>query len=122
MADLPIGSDEGAQLVAVVNPQTQVELAVNSDGSIYVRDTNVAKSYGTWMYYAGTSGTVAVSTGQRVLSISCHATTAGSVTVNGGASIPVPATVGFSIEMTGILTAPTIVFTGTDSYFVEAVS
>ena len=81
-----------------------------------------AKANGTWDYYAGTSGTVTVGAGRRVLSISAHAATAGSVAINGGAAIPVPAAVGLTLCPEGNLTAPTIVLTGTDSYFVETVA
>lgn len=77
---------------------------------------------GSWAYYAGASGTVTVSAGQRVIGIAAHATTAGSMTINGGASVPIPANVGLAIAPNGNLVAPTIVFTGTDSYFVEVVS
>lgn len=100
----------GSTSVTIISP---VPLPVSND--------NLNKSYGTWAYYSGAAGTVVVTAGQRVLSISCHATTVGSVTINGGTAIPIPANVGFSISMTGILTAPTVVFTGTDSYFIETV-
>jgi hypothetical protein len=102
-------------------PQVTVaNTSVTISGS--VTETNVDKSFGTWNYYAGTSGTVVVSAGQRVIGIGVHATTAGSFTINGGSSIPIPAGVSVNIEPLGNITAPTIVFTGTDSYFIEVVS
>ena len=76
---------------------------------------------GTWAYHAGASGTLNVPAGERVLGIVAHATTAGSFTINSGDSIPVPANVGIELEPVGNLTAPTIVFTGTDTYVVETV-
>lgn len=87
-----------------------------------VTEANLDKSYGTWAYYGGAAGTITVAAGQRVLSISCHSTTGGTLTINGGASIPVPANVGFAINPLGNLVAPVIVYSGTDSYFVEVVS
>lgn len=87
-----------------------------------VTDANVDKSFGTWAYYGGTSGTVVIAAGQRVLSISCHSTTGGTLTIDGGASVPIPANVGFDISPLGNLIAPTIVYSGTDSYFIEVVS
>lgn len=87
-----------------------------------VSEANIDKNFGTWSYYSGSSGTVTVSAGQRVIGIGCHATTAGSFTINGGSSIPVPANTGISIEPLGNVIAPTIVFTGTDSYLIEVVS
>src|SRR5579863_9998328 len=132
MADLPIGSDQGAQPVIITDPVTTTHVAtvtaagaLKVDGSAVtqpVSENNVDKNFGTWSYYAGTSGTVTVSAGQRVIGIGCHSTSGGSFTINSGSSIPVPANVGISIEPLGNLTAPTIVFTSTDSYFVEVVS
>ena len=87
-----------------------------------VSESNVDKNFGTWAYYAGTSGSVTVSGGQRVTAITCHCTTAGSLTIAGGATITVPANTTFFDNPLGNLTAPTIVFTGTDAYFIEVVS
>jgi hypothetical protein len=87
-----------------------------------VTEINVDKNFGTWAYYAGTSGTVTVSAGQRVTAITAHCTTAGSMTINSGATITIPANTSFADNPLGNLTAPTIVFTGTDAYFIEVVS
>lgn len=73
---------------------------------------------GTSSYFAGTSGTVAIPAGARVVSIAAHATSASSVTIFGGASIPIPAGNGFSDGYSGFVGAGNIVFTGTDSYYV----
>jgi hypothetical protein len=74
---------------------------------------------GTWGYKAGTSGTPTL-TSKRVVSISCLAGGSGAtITINGGDTITVPADTPFGIPINGRLTAPTIVFTGTTSYFVE---
>lgn len=106
----------GTQNVVVTNfPTTQVIAGT-------VIEANVDKNFGTWAYYSGTSGTIVVGVGQRVLSISCHSTLGGSLTINGGATIPVPANVGFAINPLGNLVAPIIVYSGTDSYFIEVVS
>jgi len=77
---------------------------------------------GTWAYYAGASGTVVVGSGQRVIGIAVHATTAGTVTINGGASIPIPANSSIEIAPTAQLIAPTIIVSGCDSYFFEVLS
>jgi hypothetical protein len=78
---------------------------------------------GTWSYYAGTSGTINVTSGQRVLGITAHATNAGStMTINGGQSFPIIANSAFNLTPNGNLTAPTIVFSGTDSYFIETIT
>lgn len=84
--------------------------------------SDLDKVVGTWAYYAGTSGTVNVTSGQRVLGISAHSTLGGTMTINGGQTITVPANVSLVITPVGNLTAPTIVFTSTDTYFIEVVS
>lgn len=88
-----------------------------------------APNGGTWGYNAGTSGTLTLSGGKRVLQISAIAQgAAGSLTINAGDVITLPYDsvdkVSSSIEIrpTGNLVDPTIVFTGTDAYFVEFVS
>jgi hypothetical protein len=83
---------------------------------------NISNLTGTWGYLAGSSGTATVPAGGKVLGIAAHATTAGSLTINGGASVPVPANVGAALTPNGNLVAPSIVFSGTDSYFVEYVT
>jgi hypothetical protein len=92
-------------------------VAVSNFPSAY--QTNQA---GTWAYYAGVSGTVNISAGQRILGIAAHATTAGSMTINGGASVPIPANSAIQFSPVGTLVAPVLVFTGTDSYTCEVVS
>jgi hypothetical protein len=77
---------------------------------------------GTWGYHAGVSGTVVVAAGERVVGIAAHATDAGSMTIDGGDSVPVPAGTGVVFTPQGNLVAPTIVFTGTDSYVVETLT
>ena len=94
----------------------------STEATLSALNSNIAKAYGTWTYYSGISGTVNVTAGQRILSITCHSAIGGTVTINGGSSITVPAGVGFSISMTGLIIAPTVVFSSTDTYFIEVVS
>lgn len=56
--------------------------------------------------------------GCAVLGIAAQGT--GSLTINGGQSVPISGS--FSLAPEGLLIAPTIVFTGTTSYFVETVA
>lgn len=74
---------------------------------------------GTWGYNAGVDGTVVLAGSKRVIGIAAHATLAASFTINGGDAIPVPANSGIEIVPLANLIDPTIVFAGTDSYFVE---
>jgi hypothetical protein len=76
---------------------------------------------GTWKYYAGVAGTVTVGAGERIMGIAAHASVAGSVQINGGPVITIPANVSVGIEPQGNLTAPIIIFTGTDTYIIETV-
>jgi len=74
---------------------------------------------GTWDYHAGVSGTVVLTAGQRLLAVAAHATSAGSLTINGGDSVPIPANTGWGLDsIFAQTTAPVLVFTGTDSFTV----
>lgn len=80
---------------------------------------------GDWAYRAGTSGTVdfaSVPTQKRILNITATAPTTGngSITINGGDAITVPAGLQFNVPIPEEkLVDPVIVFTGTDSYYVD---
>ena len=81
-----------------------------------------ASQLGTWGYKAGVSGTPTL-TGKRVLKITASAPSSGAatITINGGDTITIPAGKTFGYELRGSVTAPTVVFTGTDAYFVETI-
>jgi hypothetical protein len=100
----------------------QAGQTVGITGPVTVSSTFQSNQAGTWAYYAGVSGTVNVTAGQRVLGIAAHATTAGSMTINGGASVPIPAGTGIQFTPMGNLVAPAVVLTGTDSYVIEVVN
>lgn len=83
--------------------------------------TVVPDTAGAWDYRSGISG--APSFTGRVLQITATAgLTAGSFTIDGGNTVTVPAGKSISIEPRGNLSSPTIVFTGTQAYFVEFVA
>ncbi len=96
-------------------------MKVRRDGVVETQQ-GVPNETGAWGYKAGASGTPAIPAGARVLGIAAHATTAGSMTINAGDSIPVPANSAIEFAPRGNLTAPTIVLTGTDSYLIEYVT
>lgn len=80
-----------------------------------------AELRGKWGYVAGTSGTASLPKGVQVISI-YMAGSGGSMTINGGDSIVMPATNAFQINFRHLLlVAPTLVFSSTSSYFVEYV-
>lgn len=75
---------------------------------------------GTFDYTAGQDGTVTLSGSKKVQQITAHCTTAGSLTINGGAAITIPANSTFAATYAdGKLTDPTLVFTGTDAFYVD---
>lgn len=83
---------------------------------------------GTWGYSAGTSGTVNLTGSKRVVQITATALeAAGTITINGGDTITLPyggtdkVSTGITIAPLANLTDPTVVFTGTDAYFIEYV-
>jgi hypothetical protein len=81
-------------------------------------------SGGVFSYAAGTSGSYTVPPGSYVTGITCHATSAGSLVISGGATITIPAgsTFSASAPLLGtnnqIPAGSTLVFTGTDAYVV----
>lgn len=77
---------------------------------------------GTWGYAAGADGTETLTGDKRVIGIAAHATSAGSFTINGGDSVPIPANSSIEIQPIANLVDPTIIFVGTDSFFVEWVT
>jgi hypothetical protein len=77
---------------------------------------------GTWSYYAGTSGTVVVAPNWRVVGITAHSTSGGTLVINSGQTFPILAGTAIAIQPGGNIVAPTLVFTTTDSYFVEVVN
>lgn len=80
---------------------------------------------GQWSYLSGTSGTIEVPEGYRVVGLVCHVPTSGDgalVMGDTGSTIPLPAGTQFSVSPNGQIAGPfEITFTGTDSYFVELV-
>ena len=81
---------------------------------------------GHYAYAAGASGTVTLPEGAAVIQILAYSVAGGTVTIFGGTAIPVVANSGFVLAYNHTLNvAPssnkTIVFTATDSYFVEYV-
>lgn len=86
-------------------------------------DGKLPDEAGTWGYAAGTSGTLTVGAGRRVLHISVVAPslTAATMTINGGQTITIPAGASLTVSPKANLTNPTLVMTGTSSYFVEYV-
>ena len=77
---------------------------------------------GTWGYKSGTDGTPDLA-GVQVLKLTCTAGPGGgSFTINGGDSVALGANQPFEHTFEGVVTAPTIVFTGTVGFFVETIA
>lgn len=103
----------GQQLMAVSVP---VVLASNQTA---IPTADSANPYrGTSSYFSGVAGTAVIPSGARVVSLSAHSTTGGTITVLGGSSIVVPANNGFTDGYSGFVGPGNIVFAGTDSYYV----
>lgn len=84
---------------------------------------------GQFFYAAGASGTVTIPIGCQIIQVHAHSSGAATVEIFGGDAIPVPsAGWGWQIQHVGWVSGSkgnpvsgdqTIVFTGTDAYFVE---
>jgi hypothetical protein len=79
------------------------------------------KEYGAWSYRAGVSGAVVIAANKRVTGITATSSGGGSVVINSGDAIAVPAGSTISIAPMGNLVAPTITFTTTTAYFIDTV-
>lgn len=102
------------------DPSADRQIDNDTDGSVYRQKIWDAGPVGTWTYSAGVDGTVNVV--GRVLLVVCHATGSATLTIDGGDSIIIPALTQFALDVRGNLTDPELVFTGTDSYFIEYVA
>jgi hypothetical protein len=103
---------------------TEDAIRTDDDGRALVAASELPDLTGTWGYAGGTSGTVALSGNKRVLQITAISlTAAGTIQINGGDAVPVPVVSStgsaLCIEPVGQLIDPTIIFTNTDSYFIE---
>ena len=84
--------------------------------------------FGYWKQYAAASGTVTLAKGAQLIQLRAHSSAGGTVVIFGGPAIPIiTGESAFILRFDhGLAVAPsatpTIVFTGTDSYFVEAIS
>lgn len=82
---------------------------------------------GTVKYRAGASGTVTLDPGEHLLSVTAHATSAGTLVIFGGDSIPLPASAQYfqmrfkHLNLSAKTGKTDLVFTSTDSYVVESV-
>lgn len=103
---------------AITDQDGDVAQVIN--GALVVSVGNTPNETGVWSYLTGSSGTASVPVGARVIGIVAHGTTAASMSVNGGPSIPIPANVGIELEPKANLVGPfNVVFTGTDTYVIE---
>jgi hypothetical protein len=81
---------------------------------------------GTYFQKAGASGTENIPAGAQLLQCVVHSTAGGTVAFLGGTAVPIianaaPTTFRFLHRLMTPLAASTVVFTGTDSYFLEYV-
>lgn len=105
--------ERGTRVLERVSPDTP-----------YLATRDAAMSGATWGYLTGTAGTATVPAGGKVLTITALAGSAGSpsIAIAGGAAIALPQGAALTIQPRGNLVAPSIVFTGTTTYFVEYVT
>lgn len=83
----------------------------------------MAHVIGKIAYHTGTSGTLTLAAGERMIGLWCIATgAAGTVSIDGGGDIPLIAGVPFAFALesrTEEWTGVALVFTNTASYFVK---
>ena len=103
------GADNSATPVSLANP-LPISLAT------------LPNEAGSWSYNAGAAGSYSASAGKRVLQITMvGGAGGGTLTINGGDSIPIPQDVSLAISPRANLIAPSMIFTNTTAYFIELV-
>lgn len=78
-------------------------------------------------YAGGASGSVVLPAGAALIRVWCRSASGGTLTIFGGDAIPIVGSVPFDVDFKHALfvasaAAPSLVFTGTDSYFVHYVA
>lgn len=103
----------GQQLMAASVP---VVLALDQTAISTVDSTSPYR--GLSGYFSGVSGAVVIPEGARIVSLSATSSTGGAITILGGSNIVIPTGMAFSDGYSGFVGPGSIVFTGTDSYYV----
>ena len=73
---------------------------------------------GTSTYSVGIAGSVAIASGARIVAISATSITGGTITILGGAAIPVASNTVFTEGWCGFVGPGNVVFTGTSNYYI----
>lgn len=122
-ANVNIGNWPNPMPVLITNQTLADNAAKEAGGNLAAISAIVSKRTGAWAYKAGVSGTVQVTANVRVLQISAVAggDADGSLSINGGDAVIIPAGQAITVSPQGNLVSPLIVFTGTSSYFIEEV-
>jgi hypothetical protein len=126
-----LGGDDPTLQVPLIDVNVWA-LAMTDTSSLTITETvtaNLPDEAGLWGYNSGALGTLTLTGGKRVLQITAVSLeVAGSITINGGDTVRLPygnvdkVSTEITIEPKGNLIDPVIVFTDTDSYFVEYVT
>lgn len=79
---------------------------------------------GTWAYASGANGSISLPKGARILQLVARSAAGGSVSIFGGSAIPLiagapPLVLRFDHDLATNPLSQALVFTTTDSYFVE---
>jgi hypothetical protein len=103
------------------------EYANSSDGTDDVTvlnsiDAKLSNGIGTFGYVSGVSGTETLTGSKKVKSISAYSLAGGTVQINGGDSIIIPANGSVDIPCDYNLVDPTVIFTGTNTYLITYIS
>lgn len=102
-----------------VGPANPLPITFDSDVAVVVEGQ--PRLVGVWDSVAGVSGTETLTGSKRIVGVMAHFTTAGTVQIN-ATTVPCPAGLTFNWNPNAQVTDPTLIFTGSDSYFVEYVT
>jgi hypothetical protein len=79
-------------------------------------------SNGVFGYESGVSGTETLTGSKKVKSISAYSLAGGTITINGGDSITIPANGSVDVPCDYNLIDPTVIFTATNTYLITYIS
>lgn len=105
--------------MGAINDQDGNTAQVTNEGALV---TTEALGDGVWGYTSGVSGTVTLGANQYLAALSAYSPAGGTVSINGGSNIPIPAGLGISMTPKGAVKGAVLVFTGTSTYVVETIT
>ena len=115
------GPSANAEVLIVAGQQimaASVPVVLASNQTVISTADSANPFRGTSTYAVGVADTVVIPTGARIVAISATSITGGTITILGGAAIPVASNTVFTEGWCGFVGPGNVVFTGTSNYYI----